>query len=172
MPTRSWSTAGCRARSRLNGASSTLAPERLSRPQGLAIARWRLPLRRLVRHVAEKGGLSQSPTGARGPPQRVTSCGRRRFLGWPLSGHVSGDPAGHRCQEAGARRALADTAAVWQRIQQSEAALQLAAALAGERDARLIGVCIINVLKMDLGMLPGSTTLASSAELPEPRSHG
>jgi hypothetical protein len=61
---------------------------------------------------------------------------------------------------------------VWQRIQQSEAALQLAAALAGERDARLIGVCIINVLKMDLGMLPGSTTLASSAELPEPRSHG
>jgi hypothetical protein len=81
-----------------------------------------------------------------------------------MSGHGSGDPVGHYCQEGRADRALADTAAVWQRMPQSGAALQLAAALAGEHDARLIGVCIINVLKTDLGMLPGGITLALSAE--------
>jgi hypothetical protein len=77
-----------------------------------------------------------------------------------MGGHESGDPVGHHRREGGADSVPADTAAMRQRIPQSGAALQLAAALAGEHDARLIGVCIINVLKMDLGMLPGRITLA------------
>jgi hypothetical protein len=72
------------------------------------------------------------------------------------------------CREGEADSPQPDTVALLAPIPQSEAALQLAAALAAKHDAHLIGLCIINVLKMDFGILPDRITLAFSGEPPEP----
>jgi hypothetical protein len=85
-----------------------------------------------------------------------------------MSGPVSADPAEQCCGEGGADLSLRDTTVTLGSLPQSEAALQLAAALAGEHDARLIGLCIINVLKETFGILPDRIMLALSAEALEP----
>jgi len=85
-----------------------------------------------------------------------------------MSGRASADPAEQCSGEGEADSPLRDTTVTLGPLPQSEAALQLAAALAGEHDARLIGLCIINVLKETFGVLPDRITLALSAEPLEP----
>jgi hypothetical protein len=85
-----------------------------------------------------------------------------------MNGRVFTDPAEQCCGEGEADLPPRDTTVTLGPLPQSEAALQLAAALAGEHDACLIGLCIINVLKETFGVLPDRIILALSAEALEP----